>query len=153
MSATAILGRNRAAVAAVTAVVALATIAAAAAVLLTRHGPEQVSQAELIRSTIQKYDNAVQTGDLPTLRSITCGATHDGYASFDEQEWRQTYQRTAAAKQYPVIASIDQVAVNGQHAEANITTFMAYDPAVRSTRSLDLQYRDGQWEICQTSGP
>lgn len=49
-----------------------------------------------------------------------------------------------------MIASIDQVVVNGQHAEANVTTFMAYDPSLRSTRSLDLQYRDDQWKICQS---
>lgn len=54
-------------------------------------------------------------------------------------------------KQYPVIASIDQVVVNGAHAEANVTTFMAFDPQVRSTRSLDLQFRDDQWKICQSS--
>jgi hypothetical protein len=49
-----------------------------------------------------------------------------------------------------VIASIDQVVVNGQHAEADVTSFMALDPSVRSTRSLDLQYLDNQWKICQS---
>ena len=51
-------------------------------------------------------------------------------------------RRVAAAKQYPVVASIDQVVVNGDHAEANVTTFMAYAPQTRSTRSFDLQFRD-----------
>jgi hypothetical protein len=55
----------------------------------------------------------------------------------------------AAAKQYPVVASIDQVVINGDHAEANVTTFMAYAPQTRSTRSFDLQFRDDQWKICQ----
>ena len=44
---------------------------------------------------------------------------------------------------------IDQVVVNGDHAEANVTTFMAYAPQTRSTRSFDLQFRDDQWKICQ----
>ena len=57
----------------------------------------------------------------------------------------------AAAKQYPVVASIDQVVVNGEHAEANVTTFMAYAPQTRSTRSFDLQFRDDQWKICQAA--
>ena len=47
------------------------------------------------------------------------------------------------------VASIDQVVVNGDHAEANVTTFMAYAPQTRSTRSFDLQFRDDQWKICQ----
>jgi hypothetical protein len=48
-----------------------------------------------------------------------------------------------------VVASIDQVVVNGGHAEANVTTFMAYAPQTRSTRSFDLQFRDDRWKICQ----
>ena len=48
-----------------------------------------------------------------------------------------------------MVASIDQVVVNGDHAEANVTTFMAYAPETRSTRSFDLQFRDEQWKICQ----
>ena len=103
-----------------------------------------------MRQAIQSFDVAVQRGDLKTLRSITCGTTRDGYVDYDEHSWDETYQRVSAAKQFPVIASIDQVVVNGQHAEANITTFMAYDPQLRSTRSLDLQFRDDQWKICQS---
>jgi len=93
---------------------------------------------------------AVQTGDLTTLRGITCGTTRDGYVEYDERSWAETYRRVSAAKQYPIIASIDQILVSGQHAEANVTTFMAYDPQLRSTRSLDLQFRDDQWKICQS---
>jgi hypothetical protein len=130
-------------------VIALAAIALAGTLLLTRHSAATVSQEHAVRATIQKFDAAVQTGDLATLRSVTCGATHDGYMDYDDQAWAQSYQRVSAAKQYPMIASVDQIVINGQHAEANITTFMAYDPQIRTTRSLDLQFRDDQWKICQ----
>ncbi|WP_454561159.1 Rv0361 family membrane protein [Mycobacterium haemophilum] len=131
-------------------VLALAAIAILGTVLLTRGKHVKASPADQVRRTIQSFDVAVQTGDLTTLRSITCGTTRDGYVEYDERSWDETYRRVSAAKQYPVIASIDQIVVNGQHAEANITTFMAYDPQVRSTRSLDLQFRDDQWKICQS---
>jgi hypothetical protein len=131
-------------------VLALAAIAILGTVLLTRGKHSKVSQEDQVRHTIQQFDVAIQRGDLTALRGITCGTTRDGYVDYDEHSWAETYQRVSAAKQYPVIASIDQVVVNGQHAEANITTFMAYDPQVRSTRSLDLQYRDEQWKICQS---
>jgi serine/threonine-protein kinase len=133
-------------------VVALATIALVGTLLLTRHKTVKVSEEEQVRHTIQQYDIAVQRGDLTALRSITCGTVRDGYVDYDEHAWQETYQRVSAAKQYPVIASIDQVVVNGQHAVADVTSFMAYDPSVRSTRSLDLQYRDNQWKICQSPG-
>jgi hypothetical protein len=131
-------------------VLALAAIAILGTVLLTRGKHAKVSEEDQVRHTIQQYDVAVQRGDLTALRTITCGTARDGYVDYDEHAWQETYQRVSAAKQYPVIASIDQVVVNGQHAEANITTFMAYDPSLRSTRSLDLQYRDDHWKICQS---
>jgi hypothetical protein len=131
-------------------VLALAAIAILGTVLLTRGKHLKVSQEDQVRHTIQSFDIAVQTGDLQALRTLTCGTTRDGYVDYDERAWQESYRRVSAAKQYPVIASIDQVVVNGQHAEANVTTFMAYDPQVRSTRSIDLQFRDDQWKICQS---
>ncbi|OBJ50666.1 hypothetical protein [Mycobacterium sp. 1423905.2] len=131
-------------------VLALTAIAILGTVLLTRSKHNKASQEDQVRQVIQSFDGAVQRGDLTALRTITCGTTRDGYVDYDEHSWTETYQRVSAAKQYPVIATIDQVIVNGQHAEANVTTFMAYDPQLRSTRSLDLQFRDDQWKICQS---
>jgi hypothetical protein len=132
-------------------VLALAAIAILGTVLLTKSKHAKASSEDQVRHTIENFDTAIQRGDLTTLRTITCGTTRDGYADYDEHGWDESYRRVSAAKQYPVIASIDQVVVNGQHAEANVTTFMAYDPSLRSTRSLDLQYRDDQWKICQSA--
>jgi hypothetical protein len=133
-------------------ILALAAVAVLGTVLLTRSDRKpKASQEDQVRSTIQSFDVAVQNGDLATLRSITCGNMRDDYVNYDEREWNDTYRRVAAAKQYPVVADIDQVVVNGNHAEANVTAFMAYAPQVRSTRSFDLQYRDDQWKICESS--
>jgi hypothetical protein len=131
-------------------VLALAAIAILGTVLLMRAKHPKASEEDRVRHVIEQYDIAVQRGDLTTLRGMTCGTARDGYVDYDEHGWDETYRRVAAARQYPVIASIDQVVVNGRHAEANVTTFMAYDPQLRSTRSLDLQYRDEQWKICQS---
>lgn len=130
-------------------IAALVAVAILGTVLLTRDSVPKASQEDLVRTTIQNFDVAVQKGDLATLRSITCGTTRDAYVNYDDKAWAETHARVAAAKQYPVVASIDQVIVNGDHAEANVTTFMAYAPQTRSTRSFDLQFRDDQWKICQ----
>lgn len=126
-------------------------LAALVTILLTRDNAPKVSQEEMVRTTIQDYDHAVQQGDLATLRGITCGQTRDNYVNYDDRSWSDTHARVAAARQYPVVASIDEVVVNGDHAEANVTSYMAFDPATRSTRSFDLQFRDNQWKICQAS--
>jgi hypothetical protein len=132
-------------------IAALAAVAILGTLLLTRDSHSKASQEEMVRSTIQNFDVAVQKGDLATLRSITCGETRDSYVNYDDRAWADTHAKVAAAKQYPVVASIDQVVVNGDHAEANVTTFMAYAPQTRSTRSFDLQFRDEQWKICQSA--
>jgi hypothetical protein len=133
---------------------ALAALIAAALVaflLLHRANAAQAARADAVRSTIQSFDNAVRNGDLGTLRSVTCGTTKQTYDNYDDKAWADAYTRISEAKQYPVVASIDEIVVNGDHAEANVTSYMAFDPSTTSTRSFDLQYRDDEWRICQSS--
>ncbi len=140
-------------VAIVLVIAALAAVAVVGTFLLTRESTPTVSQEDNVRATIQNYDAAIEKGDLATLRSITCGTTAEAYNNLDDSKWAETHQRIADAGRYPVVASIDQVVVNGDHAEANVTTFMAFAPQTRSTRSFDLQFRDDQWKICQAPSP
>jgi flagellar basal body-associated protein FliL len=130
-------------------IAALAAVAILGTVLLSRDNAPAVSQEDNVRATIQNFDTAIQNGDLSKLRTITCGETADSYLKYDDKQWKDIHSRVAAARQYPVVASIDEVVVNANHAEANVTSFMAFDPATRSTRSFDLEFRDDQWKICQ----
>lgn len=130
-------------------VLALAAIAVLGTVWLTRENRPKQSQEDQVKTTILNYDAALQKGDLAALRGMTCGSQRDGYLAYNDQAWTDTHNRVEAARRYPVIAEIGQVIINGDHAEANVTAFMAYAPQVRSTRSLDLQFRDDQWKICQ----
>jgi len=134
---------------------ALAAVAAATALvgflLMHRANSAKEARADSVRSTIKTFDAAVRNGDLATLRGLTCGQTRDSYVNYDDNAWADAYSKISEAKQYPVVASIDDVVVNGDHAEANVTSYMAFDPATKSTRSFDLQFRDDQWKICQSS--
>jgi Domain of unknown function (DUF4878) len=130
-------------------IAAIVAVAILATILLTRDEAPKVSQEDRVRTTIQNFDTAIQKGDIAALRSITCGETADSYVKYDDARWKDIHARVAAARQYPVVASIDQVVVNESHAEANVTSFMAFDPSTRSTRSFDLEFRDDQWKICQ----
>jgi hypothetical protein len=130
-------------------IAAIVAVAILATILLTRDEAPKVSQEDRVRTTIQNFDTAIQRGDIAALRSITCGETADSYVKYDDARWKDIHARVAAARQYPVVASIDQVVVHESHAEANVTSFMAFDPSTRSTRSFDLEFRDDQWKICQ----
>lgn len=131
-------------------IAAIVAVAILATVLLTRDEAPKASQEDRVRTTIQNFDTAIQKGDIATLRSITCGGTADSYVKYDDARWKDIHARVTTARQYPVVASIDQVVVNQNHAEANVTSFMAFDPSTRSTRSFDLEFRDDQWKICQS---
>ena len=108
--------------------VVILVIAALAAVAVFGHlpaHPRQLRRAvagRQVRTSIQNFDTAVQNGDLAALRDITCGQTRDSYVNYDDAAWSDTHARVAAARQYPVVASIDEVVVNGAHAEANVTS-------------------------------
>lgn len=132
-------------------VVALLVVAAVVGLFLWQRGAAKASRENKVRATIETFDSAVRDGDLATLRTVTCGETRQNYDEYDQQAWKDTYAKVSGAKQYPVVASIDEVVVNGDHAEANVTSYMAYDPSTTSLRSFDLQLRDGQWQICQAS--
>ncbi|MCW1958167.1 MAG: DUF4878 domain-containing protein [Mycobacterium sp.] len=132
-------------------VAALAAAGVVGLLLVKRSQAAQTARENAVRSAIETFDAAVRDGDLATLRKATCGQTQRAYENYDDKAWAETYARVSAAKQYPVVASIDEVVINGEHAEANVTTYMAFDPATKSIRSFDLQLRGDQWKICQSS--
>ena len=129
------------------------TAAAILGVVLLRYtaSSKLSQQQDMVRAAITTFDTAVRNGDLATLRGITCGQTRENYVNDDDQSWADTYSRVLAAQQYPVVGSVDEVIVNGDHAEANVTSYLAFDPSITSTRSFDLQFRDEQWKICQST--
>jgi type II secretory pathway pseudopilin PulG len=129
------------------------TAAAILGVVLLRYtaSSKLSQQQDMVRAAITTFDTAVRNGDLATLRGITCGQTRENYVNYDDQSWADTYSRVLAAQQYPVVGSVDEVIVNGDHAEANVTSYLAFDPSITSTRSFDLQFRDEQWKICQST--
>lgn len=131
-------------------VAALLAAVVVGVVLLMRANAAKAAQ-NMVRSTIETFNTAVRNGDLATLREVTCGQTREDYDKFDDKSWADASTRILAANQYPVISSIDEVVINEDHAEANVTSYMAFDPATTSTRSFDLQFRDEQWKICQSS--
>jgi hypothetical protein len=131
--------------------VAALLAAAIVGLVLFKRSEAKAARENAVRSTIESFDAAVRNGDLATLRDVTCGQTRQTYVNYDDAAWSDAYARVSAAKQYPVVASIDQVVVNGDHAEANVISYMAFDPGTTSIRSFALQLRDGQWKICQSS--
>ena len=133
-------------------IAALAAVAILGTLLLTRNAERRRRHRKTRCAPRSRASTPrSRTATWPRCAASPAAALRDSYVNYDEREWTDTYRRVAAAKQYPVVASIDQVVVNGDHAEANVTTFMAYAPQTRSTRSFDLQFRDDQWKICQSS--
>ena len=68
-------------------IAALAAALILGVILLKKADSAKTSRENMVRSTIQTFDAAVQKGDLATLRSVTCGQTRDNYVNFDDRTW------------------------------------------------------------------
>ena len=64
-------------------VAALAAALILGLILIKKADSAKASRENMVRSTIQTFDTAVQKGDLATLRSVTCGQTRDNYVNYD----------------------------------------------------------------------
>lgn len=100
-----------------------------------------------IKRTIATFDEALSTGDLATLRSITAGRLADFYKNADERRYAQVYQDSVARKTLPVIDSIDAIQVTGSTALAQVTLHLPDRPADKSPRTYNLRETPDGWKV------
>ena len=112
---------------------------------------EQVRTAAVtqrVRGVIDRYDLAVQNGNLAVLRAMTCGVIHDRYAHDSLVGWSRAHGEALKTGQYPIDASISDVVVNRDAASADVVQYQSATPQVRTTRTFELRMLDGRWKVC-----
>jgi protein kinase-like protein len=115
-----------------------------------RHA-EQVKTAaatQRVRGVIERYDLAVQNGNLALLRGMTCGITHDRYQHDTIVGWGRAHTQALETGQYPIDAGISHVVVNGDSASADVVQYQSATPQVRTTRTFELRMLNGRWKVC-----
>jgi hypothetical protein len=97
---------------------------------------------------VDRYDLAVQNGNLAQLRAMTCGTVHDRYQHYSPASWAQVHTTALRTKQYPLNAAIDNIHIAGDTATADVTQYPAATPQNRTTSTFQLQLLNGRWKIC-----
>ncbi|WP_157050934.1 hypothetical protein [Rhodococcus sp. RD6.2] len=128
------------------AVVLLAVVATGIALLASRVGGN--STEDDVRGAINGFVDAVDRGDLATLRAGTCGELGAYYQQVSDADFADVYKSANSDRAVPIIDSIDAVAVTDGTALAQVTVHTANDPAATSVRSFALEQQDGVWKVC-----
>lgn len=139
-------GRGRKVWAALAAGVVLVAIVTGVGVYLN-HRAANTPEAK-IRASIGTFVQAVEQGDLPTLRSSTCGSLAEFYRTVPESEFADVHQLAIEQQSIPVVTSIDAVQITEGAAIAQVTAHTPANPAEQSPRTFNLLLEGDSWKIC-----
>lgn len=132
----------------IVAAAAVAVIAIAGVVFGVVQHSNNNSPEALVQKSITSYTDALSSGNLDTLRSVTCGAQHDFYQNISADQFAGVYRTSKDQKSIPLVKSVDAVKVTGDTAMAQATVYTAADPSKTSARTFDLRNDGGSWKVC-----
>ena len=133
-------------VAAVVAV--LAIVGVVAALLNTNKSTPEVDRAAEAART---YGNAVYTGDLDTLRSITCGVKREEFTQWDgkEQQYQELYEQQKAANQLVRVNRVTAAMINDDGtANVQVEAVNTSRPTETEEAIIVLRKVEGDWKVC-----
>ncbi|AQA24005.1 hypothetical protein BTZ20_0911 [Rhodococcus sp. MTM3W5.2] len=106
------------------------------------------SAEDQVKTAINTFVDAIEGGDLATLRTISCGDLASYYAQIPDAEFADVYRVAVDQRSIPVVESIDTVSITDDTAIAQATVHTGAAPNESSARSFNLQ-RDGDaWKVC-----
>jgi hypothetical protein len=106
------------------------------------------SAEDQVKTAINTFVEAIEGGDLATLRTISCGDLASYYAQIPDAEFADVYRVAVDQRSIPVVESIDTVSITDDTAIAQATVHTGAAPNESSARSFNLQ-RDGDaWKVC-----
>ncbi|AYF77547.1 hypothetical protein D7D52_31250 [Nocardia yunnanensis] len=128
------------------AVVVLAVVIGVVAGVM-KHNSDSSPEA-LVQKTITAYTDALNSGNLDTLRAVTCGAPHDFYQKISADQFTSVYRTSKDQKSIPLVKRVDAIQVTGDTAIAQATVYTEADPSKTSARTFDLRNEGGSWKVC-----
>lgn len=131
---------------AVAAVVAIAALFVG--LFLENNSSADNSPQAQIKNSIDGFAEALESGDIATLRKGTCGKLADFYRSIPDQQFADVHRTSVQQKKIPTIHSVDTIQITGRAALAQVTASVPAEPANKSARSVNLQNTDSGWKVC-----
>ncbi len=99
----------------------------------------------------QTYGNALYTGDLTTLRSITCGPKQKEFSQWDgkEEQYQKIYEQQKAADQLIRINGISAAMIN-EDGTANVQVQAVNTSRPNEPQEVIIVLRkiEGDWKVC-----
>lgn len=101
-----------------------------------------------IRSSIDTFVGALESGDLSVLQESTCGALSAFYETVDPENFRDIHRLAVEQGEIPVITSVDRIQITDGTAIAQVTAHTVNNPADVTDRTFDLTLDGEQWKVC-----
>ncbi|EOM77134.1 hypothetical protein DW322_20570 [Rhodococcus rhodnii] len=101
-----------------------------------------------VQSTIDTYVAALGTGDLATLREVTCGPLGEYYAGIDEQEFAAVHRAAVDQQTLPDVGPVDAMRIEDGTAIAQVPAHTAANPDEHTWRTFDLRLDGETWKVC-----
>lgn len=139
-------GRGRNVWAALAAGSVLVAVAAGLGVYF-KHRAANTPEAK-IRASVDRFVQAIEQGNLSTLRSSTCGSLAEFYRTVPESEFADVHRLAVEQQSIPVVTSIDAVQITDGTAIAQVTAHTPANPAEQSPRTFNLSFEGDSWKIC-----
>ncbi|MFV9432077.1 hypothetical protein ACNJ7K_26480 [Rhodococcus aetherivorans] len=134
-------------VAGAAAVLVVVAIVAAGVIVFLKDRADNSPESR-IRSSIDTFVGALESGDLTTLRESTCGALSDFYETVDPENFRDIHRLAVEQGEIPVVTSVDRIQITEGTAIAQVTAHTVNDPGDVTDRTFDLTLDGEQWKVC-----
>ncbi|RVW09985.1 hypothetical protein EGT67_07055 [Prescottella agglutinans] len=134
-------------VASTIAVVGVLAALGVAGFVIARGGAENATESQ-VRDTVDTFVSALESGDLATLQSSTCGTLADFYRDIPPAEFADVHRDAVTNGGVPVVTNIDSIQVDGDSAIVQVTAHTQANPSDVSPRTFDLSRIDGDWKVC-----
>ena len=125
------------------AVVVIAVIAIGAWYLLVGS-----SDQNKVADAAKDYQSAMASGDLDSLKNITCGEKLEYYSSVKPEEFAKAYQAQQSRNEMLTFDDVKAVEINGDVARVEVDMYSSNDPAETTAAQITLQNIDGTWKVC-----
>ncbi|MCD2099188.1 Rv0361 family membrane protein [Rhodococcus rhodochrous] len=129
------------------AVLVVVAIVAAGVIVFLKDRADNSPESR-IRSSIDTFVGALESGDLTTLRESTCGALSDFYETVDPENFRDIHRLAVEQGEIPVVTSVDRIQITEGTAIAQVTAHTVNDPGDVTDRTFDLTLDGEQWKVC-----
>jgi hypothetical protein len=117
-------------------------------VALVHHNRTNSPEAK-VTAAINAYTTALASGNLPDLRTATCGAQHDFYQSIAPDQYASVHKLAVDQRKIPKVDAVDSVRITGDKAVAQASVYTDADPT-RIAHTFDLQQTAGGWKVCDS---